>query len=256
MQETQEEKVVTWFECTSCGKRKSMVCNKIGLTWFKETETLDNGDVLVKSIGIRCDSCNQQTVPKTVDGTEQVNKWIPEAYRDSRIEMLEDVSGLGAQTFDTIMTWPHDRSLLLYGPPRRGKTRMVCQLLMRYAHEGLGIQFLDSQRFRRGVEEGLRMKYFDDWFDRASKVRVLALDDLGKIKGAEKRVEEELFNLIDKRIANGRPLIVTTNASVDELKARFSTAIAEPLIKRLQENCTSFAVGMRDIESEPELELV
>jgi len=233
-----------------------MVCNKIGLTWFKETETLDNGDVLVKSIGIRCDSCNQQTVPKTVDGTELINKWIPEAYKDSRVEMLQEVSGLGAQTFERIMTWSHDKSLLLYGPPRRGKTRMVCQLLMRFAHEGHGIQFLDSQRFRRGVEEGLRMKYFDDWFSRAAKVRVLALDDLGKIKGSEKRVEEELFNLVDTRVANGRPLIVTTNASVDELKSRFSKAIAEPLIKRLQDCCTSFAIGMGDVGEEQELELV
>ena len=60
------------------------------------------------------------------------------------------------------------------------------------------------------------------------------LDDLGKAKLTE-RAEAELFGLVEHRIANLKPLIVTTNFVGDKLSDKLSEDRATPLVRRLRE---------------------
>lgn len=65
---------------------------------------------------------------------------------------------------------------------------------------------------------------------------MLRLDDLGK-EPATDRVQLELFGLLERRNAQLRPVIATTQLPPDELAERYSGHVADALIRRLREFC-------------------
>jgi len=241
-QETEKpEEALTKIDgvCQVCGKAFSMMCHSEGLAFF--SDGMSDGE------GFRwvCHDCAHADQPDMAEAKGQIMQHIPVTYRKSDWQQLESISGLSHATFSRLRDWPHTDSFLLCGPSRMGKTRLMCMLLGRYAEEGRAIEFHSQHSFRKGVDEGIRMGYFHDWFDRLASADVLALDDLGKTKGVGKRFEEELFNIIDRRVSAGRTILATTNASKQGLQARFSPEIGGPLVARLDEMCACFVFGLQ-----------
>ena len=71
--------------------------------------------------------------------------------------------------------------------------------------------------------------------DRLNRYRLLILDDFGMERGTEYALEQ-VYNVIDSRTRSGKPLIVTTNLSLDELKNPSDTAHAR-IYDRVLELC-------------------
>ena len=142
----------------------------------------------------------------------KVSSKLKEAY-DLALKLAEGSSEI---------TW-----LTLVAGTDRGKTHLaigICRLwlqrgkLARYAYVPL---LLDE--LRRGFhEEGDRS--YEARFDRFLNVPLLVLDDLG----AEHKtpwVQEKLDTIIDYRLMNGLPLVVTTNTPLDELPFRIASRL-------------------------------
>ena len=75
----------------------------------------------------------------------------------------------------------------------------------------------------------------NDYLDRLNRNRLLILDDFGMERGTEYALEQ-VYSVIDSRTRSGKPLIVTTNLSLDELKHPSDTAHAR-IYDRVLELC-------------------
>jgi DNA replication protein DnaC len=72
--------------------------------------------------------------------------------------------------------------------------------------------------------------------DRWKSVGILLLDDLGKERFTD-RVETELFNVVETRVSNSRPFLITSNYSVKSLGQRMSSDQGGAIIRRIVEFC-------------------
>ena len=75
--------------------------------------------------------------------------------------------------------------------------------------------------------------------DRLCRYPLLVIDDFGMERGTEYALEQ-IYNIIDSRYRSRKPLIVTTNLTLTELKKPQDTAHAR-IYDRLLELCTPIA---------------
>lgn len=134
---------------------------------------------------------------------------IPSDYRDADIGLVKDAR---------IKAWAKNPTvgLILSGEPGRGKTYAACAVLREFAKRKT-VMFSSLRDMLRNIratfdsydsEQSVLSRYF--------KSGLLCLDDMGKEKltdwGAEKA-----FSVIDERIAEGRPTIITSNYGWDDM---------------------------------------
>ena len=79
----------------------------------------------------------------------------------------------------------------------------------------------------------------NEYIDRLCRFPLLILDDFGMERGTEYALEQ-IYNIIDSRYRSRKPLIVTTNLTLTELKNPRDTAHAR-IYDRLLELCTPIA---------------
>lgn len=110
--------------------------------------------------------------------------------------------------------------LLFWGPPGTGKT---------YAAACIANAFVESKEdfapsvimttfgciLRRMLACGPQER--EEYFDRLLRCHILILDDFGMERQTD-YAREQIFHIIDGRYLSCRPLIVTTNLSLQELK--------------------------------------
>jgi DNA replication protein DnaC len=145
--------------------------------------------------------------------------------------------------FAEVQKWKYGATgLLLHGMSRHCKTRSAWQLLRRlYVEEGRSLVVFDAVSFSHAIT-----KHFgpdgkgERWTKEIVHAPAVFFDDFGKCRLTE-RGESELFGIIENRMAYKKPIIITTNFVGDTLAARLRDDVAEPLVQRLRECCTSIA---------------
>lgn len=122
--------------------------------------------------------------------------------------------------------------LMLYGKAGSGKTHLACAIT-RSIIEQKQIQ----ARFTRIVDllaeirktfdenEQYRTENESDLIHRYTSVPLLVIDDLGAEKTTD-WVRQILYQIIDERWIEQKPIIVTSNLNLEELEARFEERIA------------------------------
>ena len=183
-----------------------------------------------------CPACRQAAAAAVKTKVKRSKAWdwfvehCPAAYRNSDRARLPDPTG-----FDQVQTWPaKDRGVLIVGATGAGKTRSTWAVLARLAREGKSIAFLDGVGFMSSSHRSSMEGDFD-WVDRMSTVDILVLDDLGKMKFTE-RVQADLFGIIDRRVADLRPMIITTQLNPKDLGDMLTPDRRDALLRRLREN--------------------
>jgi hypothetical protein len=166
--------------------------------------------------------------------SEAWERICPPLFRDTELSRLP----CSQSAKEAVLGWQFGpRGLLIGGPPRLGKTRLVYLLLSRLHHlERRKISALTattfshhvSARFAEGGGKG------ESFIDELAAVQVLFIDDIGKGRLTE-RVEAEFFHVIDTRSAHLRPTILTTNLNGQAFASMWSPDRAEPLLGRFQE---------------------
>jgi len=120
------------------------------------------------------------------------------------------------------VTW-----LTLMAGTMRGKTHLAIAISRRWLESGKPAKYayvpLLFEELRRGFrEEGDRS--YEARFDRFLNVPLLVLDDLGT-ENRTPWVQEKLDIIIDHRLVQGLPLVVTTNTPKDELPFRIASRL-------------------------------
>lgn len=145
-----------------------------------------------------------------------------------------------APVWQEILAWEYGpRGLLIRGQTGRCKTRAMWRLLRHQFNQRRSVIAITSAQFDRQCRDAGGTYTLTEWFNRLAAVDVLFLDDLGKAKWTE-GTEAQMFDLIDERTREGRPILATTNDSGESLAARLSTDRGEPLIRRLRDYCASY----------------
>lgn len=107
------------------------------------------------------------------------------------------------------------KGLLLYGTVGTGKTyygACVANLLIDNGYDVLMTNFASITNKIQGMFEE-KQQYIES----LNKYDLLVIDDLGAERKTE-YMQEMVFNIIDSRYRSGKPLIITTNLTAEELK--------------------------------------
>jgi hypothetical protein len=164
-------------------------------------------------------------------------KICPTIYRES------DKTKFPGQTYAEVKEWKFGpQGLMLCGPPRVYKTRMMFTLIRRLVvNEGRSVRVLNGFNFERECAKEHFSGDAYEWVEQILKADVLFFDDLGKCKMTE-RVEDTLFGIIEERVAWSKPILITTNDTDKSLAARMTVNRAEALVGRLKEFCKVISV--------------
>ena len=180
----------------------------------------------------RCVPCAQAQTEEIIAAKDA--RWAahcPPLYRAT------DPARLDAARLKRVLAWQYGpRGLILTGPGGTGKTRCALLLVKRLVlDEGREACVFLGNQFAQACQTAW-MDNGPAWSQRLNTVEVLFLDDLAKSKFTE-RVEAELFGIVEMRMANLLPTIITTNTVGGTLKSKLSADRGEPLIRRLRECC-------------------
>jgi hypothetical protein len=138
-----------------------------------------------------------------------------------------------------VLNWRYGpRGLLLHGSTGKGKSRCAWVLLNREFEAGRTVKHL-------GVTAGLTYsaQYADSatqvqrWIEKFTNTDLLLLDDVFKSKFTDS-FELAIFMIVEERVKNQKPIILTSNDTGPSLIQRMSPDRGEPLVRRLREYCT------------------
>lgn len=104
--------------------------------------------------------------------------------------------------------------LLLWGGVGTGKTFYAACVANALAERGVPVKTTNFIRLVRGVEAARDRNGYLTELDR---YQLLVLDDLGAERGSA-YMQEQVYDILDRRYRSGQPMVITTNLSLEELK--------------------------------------
>lgn len=138
------------------------------------------------------------------------NSGVPAIYHDAKLSLCDP----SVQSYD-------GGNLMLQGKPGRGKTYAACAILMEHMEKD-PCRFVTMERLLRECKACFNGQDTEaNVIGRYAGTKLLCLDDVGK----ERLTEWSLpifFSIINERLEDGRPTIITTNYSGAELMACFT----------------------------------
>lgn len=144
-------------------------------------------------------------------------------------------------------TYPHQkpRDMVLSGQSGLGKTFLMHAMAARLIERGVPVIVISAWSFL----ETARKSYFGDG-EEIREIRespVLMIDDLGSEPMMQNITVEQFFNLINERQRRNLPTVISTNLSMEELRARYT----ERVISRLsdQRNCNFMGLVGQDLRN-------
>lgn len=145
---------------------------------------------------------------------------------------------------DRVTGWKYSPSgLLLVGASRCGKTRSAWMLIERLSRDGVGVMAFDGLSWFISVAAAFSdLSNTHAFFDSVCSVDVLFLDDIFRGRMTEAQ-EVGLWGVIERRMAAGKPCIITTNATGKTLEDKCGPQIV-PIIARLRECCEIVTFGV------------
>lgn len=178
--------------------------------------------------------------------SDLVSAWHDTGVPKRFYEVRPDRDGLAELEFSG--------GLYLTGPKGTGKTTAACRILKAYVRENQSNGWV-SARFLSvpdwlGSMRGVWGEQEEEAFQRASRCRLLVLDDIGKGKPTEWAIER-LFRLVDDRYNGARPTIFTSQYDLGELGERCTVngdaETADAMVSRIYESCKGVVFDGEDL---------
>jgi DNA replication protein DnaC len=215
-----------FYRCTMCGT---------------EDKLMRRNDLLGEPFV--CWDCTEAKEAEQKTRWERMAEWTkqcPKAYRESDWKQLPC-----RHLINEVQAWEwQKRGVVFAGSPGVGKTRLAYIMLKRLHAEGKRVRAMTATDFALGVQEQGGKHKLPEWLKDLCGVSVLLLDDLGKEKLSES-VVAQLFHVLDKRMAEELPVLITTNYKGQHFIERFGE-YGEPLYRRLKEACIIMPVTAQE----------
>lgn len=135
--------------------------------------------------------------------------------------------------------YANQQGLLLYGPNGTGKSFMAAAVCNELIETGHDVKFATFSRIEQEIGAGSRADR-KTYIDSLNEYALLVLDDLGAERRSE-YMQELVFTIIDSRYSSGKPMIITTNLSLDDMKNP-QTAQQSRIYDRVLQVCYRVAV--------------
>jgi DNA replication protein DnaC len=148
-------------------------------------------------------------------------------------------------SIDHVRSWQPNgqgRGLLLTGPTGLGKSRAFWSLLHRLmVREGHDAEIWAAADFFRELQNQVSYGRDDSrrWLRQRAEAPIFAIDDLGQqaiLSARADWAEAVFFDLIDKRMSQRRPMIITTNLTARDIAGSHGLR-GDPLLRRLLDAC-------------------
>lgn len=106
------------------------------------------------------------------------------------------------------------KGLLLYGSIGRGKTYAACEVANALIDKGYSVLVTNFSRVLNTLQSTYEKQ---EYIDSLNEFSLLVIDDLG-IERSTEFAKEQVYNVIDSRYRAGKPMIITTNLSIENIK--------------------------------------
>jgi len=106
------------------------------------------------------------------------------------------------------------KGLLLYGSIGRGKTYAACEVANALIDKGYSVLVTNFSRVLNTLQSTFEKQ---EYIDSLNEYSLLVIDDLG-IERSTEFAKEQVYNVIDSRYRAGKPMIITTNLSIENIK--------------------------------------
>ena len=120
-------------------------------------------------------------------------------------------------------------SLLLYGKTGLGKTHLSLSIVNRALDAGFGVIYAPAQTLLHQLEKEHFGRSEGDTLELLTECDLLVIDDLG----AEFRTaftEAAVGNLLNNRVLNGKPTVISTNLTADELNEAYGERVMSRIL--------------------------
>lgn len=107
------------------------------------------------------------------------------------------------------------KGLLLYGSTGTGKTYAACEVANALIDKGYSVKVTNFARVLNMLQGTFEKQ---EYLDELNRYSLLVIDDLG-IERDTAFAKEQVYNVIDARYRSGKPMIITTNLSMDKIKS-------------------------------------
>lgn len=147
-----------------------------------------------------------------------------------------------AAHFEEIASADGLRGLCFFGPCGTGKSYMAGCIANELINQGISVIYTNFGAIRYKLQEdfGGQAKYIQE----LTQCSCLIIDDLGSESDTE-YMREVIFNVINARCLSGRPLIVTTNITGEELKNNKNQHMNR-ILSRIFEMCQPIEFSGKD----------
>jgi len=154
------------------------------------------------------------------------------------------------ENWDTVCT--NNRGLLLYGKSGNGKTYLSFAIANAISRQGKAVMAISVSKLLAIIKDSFD-KHGDfgetDVLNTVRDATLLVIDDLG-VEYKTAWVYEKLYAIIDTRYRATKPIIITTNFSLDTLRENLATVDlktkttdpSERIFSRITEMCTFYEV--------------
>lgn len=199
----------------------------------------------INGTGFCCQECDKIYSNREQCGVgihDALERYILPAYKNTDVNMIKS-NLVKPELADKILNWQMgSRGLAIIGDTGCGKTRLLTVLMKRLINIDLvGVEKTLMVFYAGELERAImgsfsnKSKAYDDLMRQLENCSLLIIDDFGKEKFTE-RYEVSIFQIFEKRTANLRPTIFTTNFRGVDLRARFSDQNNyDPFSRRLNE---------------------
>ena len=130
------------------------------------------------------------------------------------------------------------KGLLLYGTVGTGKTYFAACIANALIDEGYSVLMTNFARLTNSIQGTFDGK--NEFIDSLQRYTLLIIDDLGAERKSE-FTQEQVFAIIDARYRSGKPFIITTNLTAEEIKKPQEVGYSR-IYDRILERCFPVAV--------------